>query len=111
MLDAPAASQTMRRRNDRRKLRSSSEVPVLTALRMRSSFLGTGCVQWDCDTCRVTFRPLCAVRPARSRPSGDTWGHYGPAWETRQVALAEVTPDVICLVEAWRYGESTSQGG
>ena len=44
----------------------------------------------------------------------NVWGRYGPAWETRQVALedtlAEVTPDVICLVEAWRYGESSQPG-
>jgi endonuclease/exonuclease/phosphatase family metal-dependent hydrolase len=41
----------------------------------------------------------------------NVWGRYGPEWETRQVALedtlAEVAPDVICLVEAWRQGESS----
>jgi endonuclease/exonuclease/phosphatase family metal-dependent hydrolase len=44
----------------------------------------------------------------------NVWGRYGPACEARQVALedtlAEVAPDVICLVEAWRYGESCQPG-
>ena len=41
----------------------------------------------------------------------NVWGRYGPQWETRQAALedtlAEVEPDVVCLVEAWRWGESS----
>src|SRR5438876_992121 len=41
----------------------------------------------------------------------NVWGRYGPRWETRQAALedtlAEVEPDVVCLVEAWRWGESS----
>jgi len=41
----------------------------------------------------------------------NVWGRYGPEWETRQVALAdtlaEVAPDVVCLVEAWRQDESS----
>jgi endonuclease/exonuclease/phosphatase family metal-dependent hydrolase len=44
----------------------------------------------------------------------NVWGRYGSEWETRQVALeaalAEVGPDVICLVETWRDGESTQPG-
>jgi endonuclease/exonuclease/phosphatase family metal-dependent hydrolase len=43
-----------------------------------------------------------------------TWnvrGRYGADWETRQAALedslAAAKPDVICLVEAWRSGESS----
>jgi endonuclease/exonuclease/phosphatase family metal-dependent hydrolase len=40
----------------------------------------------------------------------NVWGRYGPVWERRQLALedvlAGVAPDVICLVEAWRHGES-----
>ena len=44
----------------------------------------------------------------------NVWGRYGPAWEARQAALedtlAEVAPDVICLVEAWRDGESSQPG-
>ena len=44
----------------------------------------------------------------------NVWGRYGPAWKTRQVGLedtlVEVAPDVICLVEAWRYGETSQPG-
>jgi endonuclease/exonuclease/phosphatase family metal-dependent hydrolase len=44
----------------------------------------------------------------------NVWGRYGSDWETRQVALedalAEVGPDVICLIEAWRHGESSQPG-
>jgi endonuclease/exonuclease/phosphatase family metal-dependent hydrolase len=41
----------------------------------------------------------------------NVWGRYGPDWETRQTALeaalAEAEPDVICLVEAWRQGQTS----
>ena len=41
----------------------------------------------------------------------NVWGRYGPDWQTRQAALeavlAEVRPEVICLVESWRQGESS----
>jgi len=41
----------------------------------------------------------------------NVWGRYGPGWEARQLALeetlAEVAPDVICLIEAWRDGASS----
>ena len=75
-------------------------------------------MRWDCDTCRVTFDPYAPYGPlvesAVRVVTWNVWGRYGPAWETRQVALedtlAEVTPDVICLVEAWRYGESSQPG-
>src|SRR5215475_6440102 len=44
----------------------------------------------------------------------NVWGRYGPRWEARQAdlveALAETDPDVVCLVEAWRSGESTQPG-
>ncbi|MGH3304862.1 MAG: endonuclease/exonuclease/phosphatase family protein [Streptosporangiaceae bacterium] len=40
----------------------------------------------------------------------NVWGRYGSDWEARQAALedalAEVRPDVICLTESWRCGES-----
>ena len=69
----------------------------------------------DCDTCRVTFDPYAPYGPlvesALRVVTWNVWGRYGPAWETRQIALedtlAEVAPDVICLVEAWRCGESS----
>lgn len=41
----------------------------------------------------------------------NVWGRYGPRWETRQAALedtlAEVEPDLVCLVEAWHSGDSS----
>jgi len=41
----------------------------------------------------------------------NVWGRYGPRWEARQAALgdalAEIEPDVVCLVEAWRTSESS----
>ena len=44
----------------------------------------------------------------------NVWGRYGRDWQQRQVALeaelAEASPDVICLVESWRSGESTQPG-
>ena len=44
----------------------------------------------------------------------NVWGRYGAGWEQRQLALedvlAGVAPDVICLVEAWREGESDQPG-
>jgi endonuclease/exonuclease/phosphatase family metal-dependent hydrolase len=44
----------------------------------------------------------------------NVWGRYGAGWERRQLALedvlAGVAPDVICLVEAWREGESDQPG-
>jgi endonuclease/exonuclease/phosphatase family metal-dependent hydrolase len=72
-------------------------------------------VRRDCDTCRVTFDPYAPYGPlvesAVRVVTWNVWGRYGPAWETRQIALedtlAEVAPDVICLVEAWRCGESS----
>lgn len=42
----------------------------------------------------------------------NVWGRYGSDWEARQAgleeALAEVEPDVICLVEAWRSADGES---
>jgi endonuclease/exonuclease/phosphatase family metal-dependent hydrolase len=41
----------------------------------------------------------------------NVWGRYGARWKERQAAiedsLLEVTPDLVCLVEAWRDGEIT----
>ncbi len=44
----------------------------------------------------------------------NVWGRYGRDWRARQDALedvlAEASPDVICLVESWRAGETTQPG-
>jgi endonuclease/exonuclease/phosphatase family metal-dependent hydrolase len=41
----------------------------------------------------------------------NVWGRYGTDWERRQAGiedeLLELAPDVVCLVEAWRMGETT----
>jgi endonuclease/exonuclease/phosphatase family metal-dependent hydrolase len=44
----------------------------------------------------------------------NVWGRYGAEWKARQAALedtlADTAPDVVCLVEAWRQGDSTQPG-
>lgn len=41
----------------------------------------------------------------------NVWGRYGKDWKRRQEGieneLLNVAPDVVCLVEAWRMGETT----
>jgi endonuclease/exonuclease/phosphatase family metal-dependent hydrolase len=41
----------------------------------------------------------------------NVWGRYGPDPEARQAALEQALeqtkPDLVCLVEAWRQGDST----
>jgi endonuclease/exonuclease/phosphatase family metal-dependent hydrolase len=63
----------------------------------------------------VSFDPYApygrVVESAMRVVTWNVWGRYGSEWETRHVALeatlAEVGPDVICLVESWRDGESS----
>jgi endonuclease/exonuclease/phosphatase family metal-dependent hydrolase len=67
---------------------------------------------------RVAFDPYAPYGPVVESTvrvvTWNVWGRYGPDWETRQLALeatlAEAGPDVICLVEAWRQGESSQPG-
>jgi endonuclease/exonuclease/phosphatase family metal-dependent hydrolase len=67
---------------------------------------------------RVSFDPYAPYGPLVESSvrvvSWNVWGRYGPQWETRQLALedtlAEVEPDVVCLIEAWRHGESDQPG-
>ena len=44
----------------------------------------------------------------------NVWGRYGTDCEARQAALEhtleQTAPDLVCLVEAWRQGESTQPG-
>jgi endonuclease/exonuclease/phosphatase family metal-dependent hydrolase len=66
----------------------------------------------------VSFDPYApygrVVESAVRVVTWNVWGRYGSEWQTRQVALeaalAEVGPDVICLVESWRHGESSQPG-
>jgi endonuclease/exonuclease/phosphatase family metal-dependent hydrolase len=41
----------------------------------------------------------------------NVWGRYGRDWEKRQAgiedALAQADPDLVCLVESWRHGDTT----
>ena len=64
---------------------------------------------------QVSFDPYAPYGPLVESSvrvvTWNVWGRYGPGWETRQLALeetlAEVAPDVICLIEAWRDGASS----
>jgi endonuclease/exonuclease/phosphatase family metal-dependent hydrolase len=66
----------------------------------------------------VSFDPYAPYGPlvesAVRVATWNVWGRYGPDWEMRQTALedalAEVEPDVICLVESWRCGETSQPG-
>jgi endonuclease/exonuclease/phosphatase family metal-dependent hydrolase len=66
----------------------------------------------------VSFDPYAPYGPVVESAvrvvTWNVWGRYGSDWETRQAALEdaldEAEPDVICLVEAWRQGESTQPG-
>jgi len=44
----------------------------------------------------------------------NVWGRYGADCEARQAALEQTleqtAPDLVCLVEAWRQGDSTQPG-
>jgi endonuclease/exonuclease/phosphatase family metal-dependent hydrolase len=44
----------------------------------------------------------------------NVWGRFGANWEERHAgieeSLAEVSPDVVCLVESWRHGDNTQPG-
>lgn len=63
----------------------------------------------------MTFDPYAPYGPVVETTvrvvTWNTWGRYGPRWEIRQAgledALAEEEPDVVCLVESWRSGESS----
>ena len=65
---------------------------------------------------QVSFDPYAPYGPLVESSvrvvTWNVWGRYGPQRETRQLALedtlAEVAPDVICLIEAWR-DDATSQ--
>ncbi len=58
------------------------------------------------------YGPL--VQSAVRVATWNVWGRYGHDWQQRQDALehalAEASPDVICLIESWRVGESTQPG-
>src|SRR4029077_6674837 len=73
------------------------------------------CCSIRCDTYRVAFDPYAPYGPVVDSTirvvTWNVWGRYGSGWQTRQAALedplAGVEPDLVCLVEAWRWGESS----
>jgi endonuclease/exonuclease/phosphatase family metal-dependent hydrolase len=66
----------------------------------------------------VSFDPYAPYGPVVDSSvrfvAWNVWGRFGPDWEMREAALeaalAEAGPDVICLIEAWRYGEQSQPG-
>jgi endonuclease/exonuclease/phosphatase family metal-dependent hydrolase len=70
------------------------------------------------DNWRVSFDPYApygtVVESTVRVVTWNVWGRYGSEWQTRQTALeaalAEARPDVICLIESWRQGESNQPG-
>lgn len=66
-------------------------------------------------THRVAFDPYAPYGPLVESSvrlvTWNVWGRHGSDWPTRQSgiedALAEIEPDVVCLVESWRDGATT----
>ena len=66
----------------------------------------------------MTFNPYAPYGPLASSTirvvTWNVWGRYGADCDARQAALEqtleETAPDLVCLVEAWRQGDSTQPG-
>jgi endonuclease/exonuclease/phosphatase family metal-dependent hydrolase len=66
----------------------------------------------------MSFNPYAPYGPLTSSTirvvTWNVWGRYGTDFEARQAALEQTleqaAPDLVCLVEAWRQGESTQPG-
>ena len=66
----------------------------------------------------MSFNPYAPYGPLASSTirvvTWNVWGRYGTDFEARQAALEQTleqtAPDLICLVEAWRQGDSTQPG-
>jgi len=66
----------------------------------------------------MSFNPYAPYGPLASSTirvvTWNVWGRYGTDFEARQAALEQTleqtAPDLVCLVEAWRQGESTQPG-
>jgi endonuclease/exonuclease/phosphatase family metal-dependent hydrolase len=66
----------------------------------------------------VSFDPYAPYGPVVESTirvvTWNVWGRYGADCEARQAALeqelADTQPDLACLVEAWRQGDSTQPG-
>jgi endonuclease/exonuclease/phosphatase family metal-dependent hydrolase len=66
----------------------------------------------------MSFDPYAPYGPLASSTirvvTWNVWGRYGADCEARQAALEQMleqtAPDLVCLVEAWRQGDSTQPG-
>jgi endonuclease/exonuclease/phosphatase family metal-dependent hydrolase len=66
----------------------------------------------------MSFNPNAPYGPLASSTirvvTWNVWGRYGADFEARQAVLEQTleqtAPDLICLVEAWRQGDSTQPG-
>ena len=66
----------------------------------------------------MSFNPYAPYGPLASSTirvvTWNVWGRYGADREARQAALEQTleqtAPDLVCLVEAWRQGDSTQPG-
>jgi endonuclease/exonuclease/phosphatase family metal-dependent hydrolase len=66
----------------------------------------------------MSFNPYAPYGPLTSSTirvvTWNVWGRYGADCEARQEALEQTleqtAPDLVCLVEAWRQGDSTQPG-
>lgn len=66
----------------------------------------------------MSFNPYAPYGPLAESTirmvTWNVWGRYGADCEARQAALEQTleqtSPDLVCLVEAWRQGDSTQPG-
>jgi endonuclease/exonuclease/phosphatase family metal-dependent hydrolase len=66
----------------------------------------------------MSFNPYAPYGPLTESTirvvTWNVWGRYGADCEARQAALEQTleqtAPDLVCLVEAWRQGDSTQPG-
>lgn len=66
----------------------------------------------------MAFDPYAPYGPVVSSTvrvvTWNVWGRYGEEWPGRQAgieaALADLSPDIVCLVEAWRQGDTNQPG-
>ena len=60
------------------------------------------------------YAPYGSLAESTIRVVTYVWGRYGADCEARQAALEQTleqtAPDLVCLVEAWRQGDSTQPG-
>lgn len=68
-----------------------------------------------CNTRSVSFDPYAPYGPLVESTvriaTWNVWGRYGENWRERQAGIEDellgADPDIVCLVEAWRQGETS----